>query len=129
MSTPINNLSSGSPYQADALNTYQQRRQSFEALAQALQSNDLNAAQQAYASLVQNTPGGAIPPNSPLAQIGQALQSNDLPAAQNAFATLQAGRHKHHHHHQGNPQPDPSATGSSQTSTTSEASNKIDLAA
>ncbi|MCS6303908.1 MAG: hypothetical protein H8K07_09595 [Nitrospira sp.] len=129
MSTPINHLSSGSPYQADAVKTYQQRRQSFDALAQALQSNDLTAAQQAYASLVQNTPAGSIPANSPLAQIGQALQSNDLPTAQNAFATLQAGKHKHHHHHHGNPLPDTSTPGSSQTSTTSETSNKINFAA
>ncbi len=128
MSTSINHLGSGSPYLTDAVNTYQQRRQSFEALAQALQSNDLSAAQQAYASLVQHTPGGTIPPNSPLAQIGQALQSNDLSAAQNAFATLQAGRHKHHHHHQGTPQPDPSATASSQPSPTTETSNTINLA-
>lgn len=129
MSIPINNLSSGSPYQADGVNTYQQRRQSFEALAQALQSNDLTAAQQAYASLVQSIPGGAMTPSSPLVQIGQALQSNDLPSAQNAFSALQAVRHKHHHHHHGSLQPDTSTTGSSQTSTTSEASNKINLAA
>lgn len=126
MSTPINSVS---PYQADGVNPYQQRRQSFEALAQALQSNDLTAAQQAYASLVQNTPGGTIPPNSPLAQIGQALQSNDLTAAQNAFATLQAGRHKHHHHHQEHSQSDPSANASSPTRPPSEANNKIDFAA
>ena len=71
MSIPINNLSSGSPYQADGVNTYQQRRQSFEALAQALQSNDLTAAQQAYASLVQSIPGGAMTPSSPLVQIAK----------------------------------------------------------
>ena len=126
MSTPINSVS---PYQADGVNPYQQRRQSFEALAHALQSNDLTAAQQAYTSLVQNTPGGAIPPNSPLAQIGQALQSNDLTAAQNAFATVQAGRHTHHHHRQEHAQSDPSVPASSQTSPPSEASSKIDLAA
>lgn len=126
MSTPINNLSSGFPYQADAVNTYQQRRQSFEALAQALQSNDLNAAQQAYASLIQNTPRGVIPPNSPLAQIGQALQSNDLASAQKAFTAIQAGRHGHHHHHE-NPQPDASPAGSPQTNTASTTGNRINV--
>ncbi len=128
MSTPINNLSSGSPYLAEGVNTYQQRRQGFEALAQALQSNDLNAAQQAYASLAQSTPGGTIQPNSPLTKIGQALQSNDLPSAQNAFAALQSARHKHHHHH-GNPQPDPSTAGSPQASTATDTSNKINVSA
>ncbi|WHZ28083.1 MAG: hypothetical protein OJF51_002881 [Nitrospira sp.] len=59
MSIPINNLSSGSFYQADGVNTYQQRRQSFEALAQALQSNDLTAAKQAYTALAQSIPSGA----------------------------------------------------------------------
>jgi hypothetical protein len=127
MSTPINNLSSGPLYQADGATTYQQRRQSFEALAQALQSNDLTAAKQAYTALAQTIPSGAGQPNNPFAQIGQALQSNDLPAAQNAFAALQA-RHKHHHHH-GNPQPDAAPTGSPQPSTASDASNKIDISA
>ena len=51
MSTSINNLSSGPLYQADGLAAYQHRRQSFEALAQALQSNDLPAAKQAFAAL------------------------------------------------------------------------------
>lgn len=127
MSTLINNLSSGPLYQADGVNPYQQRRQNFEALAQALQSNDLTAAKQAYTALAQSIPSGADQPNNPFAQIGQALQSNDLASAQNAFAALQA-RHKHHHHH-GNPQPDASPTGSPQTSTASDTSNKIDIAA
>src|SRR5690242_16885086 len=78
MSTPINNLSSESLYQADGVNPYQQRRQNFEALAQALQSNDLTAAKQAYTALAQSIPSGADQPNNPFAQIGQALQSNDL---------------------------------------------------
>lgn len=125
MSTAIGAVSS---CQVDGINPFQQRRQNFEALAQALQSNDLTGAKQAYSALTQNNPGGTPPPNSPLAQIGQALQSNDLSGAQNAFATLQAGRHKHHHHHQGTPQPDPSATASSQPSPTTETSNTINLA-
>lgn len=129
MSIAINNSSYGSPSQADGVNMYQQQRQSFQALAQALQSNDLTAAQQAYTSLVQNTPGGTIPPNSPLAQIGQALQSNNLASAQKAFSALQAGRHGHHHHHHGTPPADPSTIGSPQSSTASEASNKINVSA
>ncbi len=128
MSTPISSLTHGSPYQADAVNTQQQRRQSFEALAKALQANDLNAAQQAYASLVQNSPGGTVSPNSPLAKISQALQSNDLASAQNAFATLQATRHHHHHHHD-HARPDTSGTGSPQSATTPEGGNTINISA
>ncbi len=129
MSIVINNSGYGSPSQADGVNAYQQQQQSFQTLAQALQSNDLSAAQQAYTSLVQNTPGGTVPPNSPLAQIGQALQSNDLSSAQKAFTALQAGRHGHHHHHHGTPPTDASPTGSPQTSTASGTGNRISVSA
>lgn len=128
MGAPISSFSSASQYQAEGVNTYQQRRQSFDALAQALQSNNLSAARQAFASFTQNFPGGAAQPNSPLAQIGQALQSNDLTAAQNAFAALKAGRHGNHHHH-GNPQSDVSTTGSSQPTTTPNVGNTINISA
>lgn len=126
MSIAINDSSCGSPSQAGGVTMYQQQRQSFGALGRGLQSNDLNAAQQAYASLIQNTPRGVIPPNSPLAQIGQALQSNDLASAQKAFTAIQAGRHGHHHHHE-NPQPDASPAGSPQTNTASTTGNRINV--
>ena len=126
MNTSINNLSSGPLYQADGLAAYQHRRQSFEALAQALQSNDFPAAKQAYTALAQSLPSGASQSSNPFAQIGQALQSNDLPAAQQAFAALQV---RHKHHHDGNQQPDASPAGSPQMSTASDTSNKIDISA
>ncbi len=125
MSTAIGAVSS---CQVDGINPFQQRRQNFEALAQALQSNDLTGAKQAYSALTQSNPAGTPPPNSPLTQIGQALQSDDLSAAQNSFATLKAGQHKHHHHH-GASKPDPSATESSLTNSTPNTGNKIDVLA
>ena len=104
MEIPSSTAASSSIYQANGANNSQQRRQSLEALTQALQSGNLDGAKQAYAALVQNTPGAGTNPNSPLAKIGQALQSGDLAGAQTAFAAIQSARHGHHHHH-GNSQP------------------------
>ena len=73
---------------------WQQRQQNFQALQQALKSNNLDAAKTAYASLTANTPPNALSnPNSPLAQLGKALQSGDLAAAQQAFSNLR-GSHR-----------------------------------
>ena len=86
---------------------WQQRKQDFDNLAKALQSNDLDAAKTAYATLTKNAPAGAANnPNNPLAQIGKALQSGDLSGAQQAFSSLRT-----HHHHGGQ-------SGSSLTPTT-----------
>lgn len=114
----------------------------FKALAQALQSGDLNRAQQAFASLQQDAPwvGRALSASSAIAPAGgssavtalqdlrSALQSGDLSGAQQAFANLQqsahAGHHAHHHHASttsasANPQqPAPQDSGSGSTSTT-----------
>lgn len=75
---------------------FQQRRNDFQELSQALQSGDLDSAQAAFTDL------SNLNQNSPLAQrfassqigkdfaaIGQALQSGDLDGAQQAFATFQ----------------------------------------
>ena len=75
---------------------WQQSRQNYNQLDQALKSGNLSAAQQAYTALSANSPN-ASNPNSPLAQIGQALQTGNLSAAQTAFSGLHAG----HHHHKG----------------------------
>lgn len=77
---------------------WQQQRQNFSQLAQALRSGDLSAAQQAFSQLSANSPN-ASDPNSPLAKLGQALQSGDVKAAQQAFSSLHAGGGHHHHHH------------------------------
>ena len=66
-----------------ASNQWQQRRQGFDALTQALQAGDLSKAQAAYADLTSKLPAGAATdPNSPLAKIGAALQAGDLATAQ-----------------------------------------------
>jgi len=66
-----------------AYSQWQQRRQGFDALAQALQAGDLSKAQAAYANLTSKLPSGAATdPNSPLAKIGAALQAGDLATAQ-----------------------------------------------
>jgi DNA-binding FadR family transcriptional regulator len=90
----------------------------FKALAQALQSGDLDAARQAFATLQQDSPwvGRALststaigatsdsPVASALQSLGKALQSGDVGAAQQAFASLQqaaqSSHHAHHHHKQ-----------------------------
>jgi len=99
------NSSSTAATQTGAAN-WQQRKQDFEALSQALKSNNLDAAKSAYASLAKNAPSGAASnPNSPLAQLGKALQSGDINAAQQAFSSMRS------HHRGGN-------GGTSSTSTT-----------
>jgi len=81
--------------------------QQFAQLAKAVQSGDLNAAQQAYASFTQTAAGkaAASDPTSPLgqalSQIGQALQSGDVNGAQQALSSLKPHGHHHHHHHGG----------------------------
>lgn len=94
--------------------------QAFKNLAQALQSNNLTGAQQAYTTLSQligsqgsSSQNSTNPLSQALSQIGSDLQSNNLAGAQQAFASLlqqasqQAstgqpqtdGHHGHHHHH------------------------------
>jgi Skp family chaperone for outer membrane proteins len=90
-------LSSSSIYQE--LQTFYQTRQSdLQALGSALQSGDLQAAQQEYSQLVslgQSGPFGSTQPfrrsdrASDFAAIGKALSSGDLAGAQTAFAKLQ----------------------------------------
>jgi len=95
---------------------FQQVRNDFQSLQQALSQGDLTAAQQAFTQ-IQTDQGGRQPPaNSPLASdfnaLGQALQSGDLTGAQKAFASLQSdaqtlrasrgGGHRRGHHGGGN---------------------------
>ncbi|WP_334168710.1 hypothetical protein [Methylobacter sp.] len=74
---------------------WQQQRQDFNQLSQALKSGNLDAAKQAFSSLSAKSPTAAADPNSPLGKLGQALQSGDIGAAQQAFSSLRSG---HHHH-------------------------------
>jgi hypothetical protein len=90
-------LSSSSIYQ-ELQTFYQTRRSDLQALGSALQSGDLQAAQQEYSQLVslgQSGPFGSTQPfqrsdrASDFAAIGKALSSGDLAGAQAAFAKLQ----------------------------------------
>ncbi len=90
-------VSSSSIYQE--LQTFYQSRQSdLQELGSALQSGDLQTAQQEYSQLValgQSGPFGSTQPfqrpdrASDFAAIGEALSSGDLAGAQTAFANLQ----------------------------------------
>lgn len=106
--------SSGGFTPVDWQSKMQQRKADFQSLAQALQSGDLNSAQQAFASLQKDFPAtrasaasSAIAPaagstnsNDLLNTLSKALQSGNLSAAQQAFAQLQqvhkGGHHRHH---------------------------------
>lgn len=125
-------------YQANWQDNFSQIRQGFKTLASALQSGDLNAAQQAFTSLqplLPNSSAGNQTPNvqsgsgqnqfsTDLSTLGKAIQNGDVTQAQNAFATLQQdmqsvqGQHHHHHHHHG------SGSTQSTDSTTSNASSQ-----
>jgi hypothetical protein len=75
---------------------WQQQRQVFQQLNQALQSGDLKSAQSAFSSLTANS-SNTLDPNSPLGKLGQALASGDLSGAQQDFASMRAGGRHHHH--------------------------------
>jgi len=114
--------SSTSAYQLNQNNPYLNNiGQQFMQLAQALQSNDLSAAQSAYSSLqniFQNSSSGQTAPSGSIGAdfqaIGTALQSGDVTSAQSALTALQqdaqaarqtgsssGSRGAHHHHHHG----------------------------
>ena len=106
-------------------NVFQQRKQDFSQLSQALQNNDLQGAQQAYADLQSlqqsqsgsnsNSNSNGSPIQSDFAALGQALSSGNLSQAQSDFSQLQtdiksafqtqsgsqgtSGTHRGHHHH------------------------------
>ncbi len=80
---------------------YQNRQSDLQQLGSALQSGDLNDAQQAYTALSQLGQSGPFAGSQPFAKstrdqafaaIGQALQSGDLAGAQSAFAALTANQ-------------------------------------
>lgn len=96
-------------------NNVQQFRQEFQQLGQDLQSGNLSAAQQDFASLQQLGPqsnsSSASQSNNPIAQafsqLSQDLQSGNLSAAQQDYSKIQqdlqtsAAQGHHHHHHGG----------------------------
>ncbi|MBV8603490.1 MAG: hypothetical protein JO224_02275 [Pelomonas sp.] len=86
-------ISSSTNTQSTDGTTWQQTREDFKDLADALKSGNLDAAKQAYADLSKNVPAAALNnPNSPLAKIGQALDSGDISGAQSAMKSMHAHR-------------------------------------
>jgi hypothetical protein len=80
---------------------YQNRQADLKQLSSALQSGDLNGAQQAYKALAVLGEGGPFANSEPFAKssraqafdaVGEALQAGDLARAQASFATLTAGQ-------------------------------------
>jgi TolA-binding protein len=117
-----------------------QNSQDFKALKNALKSNDLAGATQAFATLQQDiqkasqAAGGQSPfdPSSPIGKdfqaLGDALQSGDLSAAKKAFATFRqdiksaghAARAHHHHRADNDGDADDGVQGSATTATDTE---------
>jgi len=84
----------------------------FRQLGQALRAGDVDAAKQAYASVVRNAPEGASwNPDGPFAQLGKALADGDVDTAKSVFATM-VKEHLPHRDHQA-PAPVTTPSGSS----------------
>lgn len=96
--------------------SFQKMKQEFQQLGQDLQSGDLSAAQQDYATLQQLTPQQSSttstqsdnPIQQAFSQLSQDLQSGNLSGAQQDYTQLQQdfqsqaqATHGHHHHHGG----------------------------
>ena len=106
--------STNSSYQTSNTNPYIQVKQDFQNLGKALQSGNLSDAQQAFATLQQDsaTVGqsqGSQNSNSSkqvMQNLGDSLQSGDLSGAQKAFAQLQkiGNGHGHRHKHESSQQ-------------------------
>lgn len=103
----INPLSSSdAAYQAASPQSNKQIRTDFKALAEALKSGDLNAAQTAFAALKKDAPelaqklasqdAGSTESN-PFNALAAALDKGDIQAAKTAMASLHKGHHGHHH--------------------------------
>jgi hypothetical protein len=117
-------ISAISSFSVSQTSNYQNYRQAFSQLTNALQSGNLGAAQSAYDTLASSPAAqGTGPLAQALQQIGQDLQSGDLADAQQALASLQQQQqaHGHHHHHHGGGISDPS--NSTQNANASDPSN------
>ncbi|MFZ3238820.1 MAG: hypothetical protein WA196_00130 [Pseudolabrys sp.] len=96
-------ISAISSFSASQTSNYQNFRQAFSQPANALQSGNLSAAQNAYDTLASSPAAqGTGPFAQALAQIGKDFQSKDLDGAQQALSSLQQqqqarGHHRHHH--------------------------------
>ena len=81
----------GGSYSAADQMQWQQRKQSVDALAQAISGGSLSTAQDAFLKISSQfaSSGKKIDPNSFLGKIGAALQSNDISKAQQLLASRQ----------------------------------------
>ena len=71
---------------------WQQRRQNFDALAQAIAGGTLSNANDAFAKIQASVPaGGSMNPNGFLSKIGAALQTGDITTAQQVLAARFSG--------------------------------------
>ena len=71
---------------------WQQRRQNFDALAQAISGGNLSSAQAAYAQIQSSLPAGAnANPNGFMSKVGAALQSGDISSAQQLLSVRLQG--------------------------------------
>ena len=119
-------------------------RDAVKRLGQALQSGDLQGAQQAYATIqsawsarlndaqtsqnTQSTTGSNSTVQDAFKALGQALQSGDLQGAQQAFSTLRstyAARRGHHHHHASGADPDKGTSNSAGSSSSNTGTNGV----
>ena len=122
----VSGLSSSSSYNAaDYQSTFNKVKTDFKSLASALQSGNLNDAQQAFTTLQQDLPQkaqatSASSSQNPLSALGTALQSGNLTAAQQAFAGLQQAGKSHHHHHGSGGTPAAASTPASSSSSTND---------
>ena len=108
MSSAITSLNSSSQ-----INVHQQRRdefkQDFKALDQAMQSGDLQAAQNAFSKLQQgeqnkgggraSANGGSNPMQKDFEALSSALSSGDIKSAQDAFSTIKQNMQAHQAEH------------------------------
>ena len=141
----VSGVSNTNLYQANSAKTnFQQIRDYFQQLGQALQSGDLNGAQQAFAALQQLMPNlsaasqtqtgqqgsGQSQFAADLSALGQALQSGDLTKAQDALTKLQQdmqSAHKRHHHHKLDASQDSTSSSNNSSISDGTVTNTIDV--
>jgi ribosomal protein S20 len=75
-----------------------QVRTDFTALTTAIKSDDLTAAQKAYAQLQADLGKNVTNGNTNMAAIGKALQAGDIKTAQQLLTNMQQAQHGHGHH-------------------------------
>jgi hypothetical protein len=85
------NVSTTQPSTSGGTAAWQQRGKDMQAMAKALQSGNLDAANAAYKQMTADAPAGkSSNPNSLVSQLGSALQSGNLSAAQAVMTKMQS---------------------------------------